>query len=190
MAVLDSTQLPDPANTPYRPLAMRYGAIWAVIGIFLTLIAYLTNTDPSMPTTSGMYKAIYTIIGLGVATWAIVSAIRIDRDEQLGGFIGLGRCVGLGSLIGLVAGIISALFFAVYMTFINTGFSEQIREGMIEQWQQQGMSEAQIEQALGFSEMFTGPAFMIFMQIFWAVLLGLIIGLIAGLIMKREQPLV
>lgn len=189
MAVLDSMPTPDPANTSYRDLAIRYGAIWGGTGIFLTLIGYLTNTDAAMPSTSGAMKALYSLISVGVAIWAIVTVIRMHRDEQLGGFIGLGRCVGIGSLTGLVASVIGAIFFAIYTSVINTGFSEQIQEAMIAQWEAQGMSETQIEQAMSMSSMFTSPAFMALSQMIGGVLIGLIIGLIAGLVMKRELPI-
>ena len=189
MAVLDSTPAPNPANVSYRQLAIRYGAIWGGVGIFLTLIGYLTNTDAALPSTSGMVKAVYSLISIGVAIWAIVTVIRIDRDEQLGGFISLGRCIGIGSLTGLVAAVIGAVFFTIYTSLINTNFQQTMQDAMIAQWEDQGMSEAAIEQALSMSSMFTGPVFMAITQLIGGVFIGLIIGLIAGLIMKREQVL-
>ncbi|MBV6439165.1 MAG: DUF4199 domain-containing protein [Haliscomenobacteraceae bacterium CHB4] len=179
----------DPANVPYRPLALRYGAIWGGVSILTSLVGYLTNTDGSIPN-AGPIQWVYTLIGIGVAIWAIATVIRIDRDQQLGGYIGLGRCVGIGALTGVIAGAIGALFTLLYMTVINPGFREQLKELMIAQWEEQGMSEEQIEMALSMSSAFTNPVMLAVWQTLGGALLGLIIGLVAGLIMKREQTYV
>ncbi len=177
---------PDPATVPYRDLAIRYGAIWGGVSILISLVGYLTNTDPAMPD-AGPMKWVYSLLGIGIAIWAIVTAIRIDRDQRLGGYIGLGRCIGLGSLIGLVAGAISSVFSLLYMTVINPGFGEQMKEAMIAQWEAEGMSEEQIEMALSMSSAFTSPTMLAVFGMIGGVLLGLVIGLIAGLVMKRER---
>lgn len=186
MDVLDRPSTPDPANIPYKQLALRAGAIWGGTSILITLMGYLTNTDPSLPTT-GSIKYVYMLIGFGVSIWAIVNAIKTDRDEQLGGFIGLGRCVGIGALAGLVAGAIGAVFMFIYMSFINTGFADQMREAMTAQYEAQGMSEDQIEMALSMAGAFISPTFMAVSQLAGGVIMGVIVGLIAGLIMKRES---
>lgn len=185
MDVLDRPTTPDPATIPYKHLAFKYGAISGAAGILITLIGYLTNTDPSLPTT-GAIKYVYMLLGTAVAVWAIVTSIRIDRDEQLGGFIGLGRCVGHGALNGLVAGLIGGIFILIYLNVINTGFEDQMKEAMIAQYEAQGMSEEQIEMASSMAGAFVSPTMMFVYQIIGGVFSGTIIGLIAGLVMKRD----
>ena len=186
MNTLDHPSSPDPATVPYRQIAIRYGAIWGGISIITSLIGYMTNTDGSLPDT-GPIKWVYTLIGIAVAVWAIATAIRTDRDQQLGGYIGLGRCLGIGALTGVIAGAIGAVFTFLYMTVINPGFNDQLKEMMVVQWEEQGMSEDQIEMALNMSSAFTSPAMLAIWQILGGALLGLIIGLVAGLVMKRER---
>jgi hypothetical protein len=185
MDVLDRPNTPDPATVPFKHLAIRYGAIWAGASILVALVAYLTNTDPSLPTT-GAIKWLYSLIGIGVAVWAIVTVIRIDRDEQLGGFISLGRCVGIGALTGLVTGVIGAVWQLIYLNFINTGFEQQMKDALTASYEAQGMSEEQIEMAAGMAGAFMGPTSMAVYQVIGGVLFGLVIGLIAGLVMKRD----
>ncbi len=188
METIDNPSLPDPATVTYRQLAMRYGGIWGGVSILITLVGYLTNTDPSLPTT-GPIKWVYSLIGLGAAIWAITTVIKTDRDQQLGGYIGLGRCIGIGTLTGLVAGVIGAVFTLLYMTVINPGFKEQMLKAMQETWAAQGMSEEQIEMAANMSSAFTSPPAIAAMQVFSGAIFGLIIGLIAGLFMKRERAI-
>lgn len=185
MDVLDRTSSPDPSTVPFKHLSIRYGAIWGGVGILTTLVGYLSNTDPSLPTT-GAIKYVYMLVGFAVAIWAIVTAIRIDRDQQLGGFIGLGRCVGHGALAGLIAGLIGGVFMLIYLNVINTGFEEQMRDAMTAQYEEQGMSEEQIEMASSMAGAFMSPMFLALSQIIGGAIIGTIIGLIAGLFMKRE----
>ncbi|GAB4488360.1 MAG: hypothetical protein OHK0019_04560 [Saprospiraceae bacterium] len=189
MDTLDRPSSPDPATVPFRQIAVRYGAIWGGVSIITSLIGYLTNTDGSMPN-AGPMKWVWTLIGIGVAIWAITTAIKTDRDQQLGGYIGLGRCVGIGALTGAIAGFISGIFSLIYMTVINPGFNDQLKEMMVAQWEEQGMSEEQIEMALNMSSSFTSPTMLAIWGILGGALLGLIVGLIAGLVMKRERPIV
>lgn len=185
MDVLDRPSVPDPSTVPYKQLAIRYGAIWGGAGVLTSLVAYLTNTDPALPTT-GAIKWVYSLVGFAVAIWAVVTVIRIDRDQQLGGFISLGRCVGIGSLTGLVAGAISAVWLFLYLGVINTGFMDQMKEAIAAQYEAQGMSEEQIEMATSMAGAFMSPTFMAISQLAGGVIAGLIIGLIAGLFMKRD----
>lgn len=186
MDVLDRLSTPDPSTIPYKQLALRYGAIWGGVSILTTLVGYLSNTDPSLPTT-GAIKYVYMLIGFGIAIWAIMTAIRIDRDEQLGGYIGLGRCAGIGALTGLVAGVIGAAFLLIYLNFINTGFEAQMKDAMVAQYEAQGMSEEQIEMAISMAGAFVSPIFLAMTQVLGGAFIGVLIGLVAGLFMKRES---
>ena len=188
METPDRLSAPDPATVPYRHLAIRYGAIWGGISIISSLIGYLTDTSPSMPD-NGSVTWIYSVIGIAVAVWVITTAIRIDRDQQLGGYISLGRCIGLGSLTGAISGVIGAVFSFLYMTVINPGFKEQMLEAMQQAWAEQGMTEEQIEMAMSMTAAFN-PLSMSLMQVVAGALAGLVIGLIAGLFMKRERAII
>jgi Protein of unknown function (DUF4199) len=145
----------------------------------------LTNTDPSMPD-AGATKWLYILVGFGITIWAIYAAIKADR-AQLGGLIGLGRCVSLGAFMGLVAGAISGAYMLLYTLVINPGYKDQMEAAMQVEWEKQGLNEEQIEMASGMASMFTSPAVLIFSQLFSALIFGVIVGLIVGAIMKRDR---
>lgn len=189
MSTLDAPTTPNPSTVSYRATALRYGAIWGGASVLLTLIGYLTNTDPSLPTTGVAAKAIYGILGFGISIWAIVMAIKHHRDNELGGFISLGRGVMIGLTVGLVAGLIGAFFMLLYTTVINPDFADTLKASMEQQWADQGMSEEQIEAAGKFSGFMFNPVFTFLSQFLGGGIMGLIIGLIGGAVMKRERPL-
>lgn len=178
-----STGSPAPS---YRPVVLRYGAIWGGASILLTLIGFLTDTDPSLPNTSGGIKVLYTIVGFGISIWAIVMAIRHHRDQDLGGQITLGRAVLIGLMTGLVAGLIGGVFMLIYTNLINPTYADTIRDMSTAKMEEQGMSEEQIEMASGFTGWMFHPVFLFLSQVLGGAIAGTIIGLIAGAIMKRE----
>lgn len=184
MESFDRPSIPDPATVSNRPIAVRYGLIIAGAGVLISLVGFLTNTEPALPTT-GSIKWLYMLGGLAVSIWAISTAIKADR-EQLGGFISLGRCVGLGAFIGLVSGLVSMLYMLVYAYVINPGFTNEMLAAMHAQWEEQGLNDEQIEMASGMVGMFTNPVFLSITQVFNGVITAVVISLIAGLVLKRE----
>lgn len=189
MENFDTSSSIDPANVSYRNTAVRNGAIWGGASILLTLIGFLTNTDPGMPDTNGAMKAFYSIAGIGVAIWAVVMAVRHHRDRELGGYISLGRAVMVGLMVGLVAGAIGAVFMVLYTSVINPDYAETMKAAMQAQWEAQGMSDEQIEMAASMSGWVTNPIFLFIVQIFSGTIFGLFLGLIVGAIMKKERQL-
>lgn len=184
MEFFDYSSLPDPSTVSNRPIAIRYGLIIAAVGVLISLVAFLTNTDPAMPD-AGPIKWLYMAVGFAVSIWAISTAIKADR-QQLGGFISLGRCVGLGAFIGLVSGVVSMLYMLAYAYVINPDFSNDMLAAMHAQWEEQGLSDEQIEMASGIVGIFTNPVFLSLSQVLNGVIMAVIIALVAGLVLKRE----
>lgn len=172
-------------NTPSWPLAIRYGLIWSAIGFALTLILFIANMDPSLPTTSTLIKTVFFLVGLGIAVWAITTVISKIRSEQ-GGFIEYGTCVTLGLKTGLIASVVSAFLNLFYTQFINTEYAENIIEAMRTDMENKGQTEDQIDKAIEISSMFIGPVPTLIFAIVFTMIFALIISLIAGAIMKKS----
>ena len=187
MTLIDD-QTPDPKQVPFRPVAQRYGLIWGAASIVIGLIGYLTGMDPQLPDTSIAVKVVFGLVGLAVPIWAVVTAVKHHRDNELGGFITVGRGLGIGTFAGLVAGILGAIWMLVFLYGIAPEYIETLKDSMVATWESQGMDEEAIEMALKFSSFTMNPIFMAISQIIGGTLFGLIIGLIVGLIMKRDRP--
>ncbi len=186
MDIIDKPSLPDPQKVSNWNLVIRYGAIWAISGFLMTIIGFLTNTDPGHPATSTVFKTIYFLAGIGIAIWAIRAAILADRDGQLGGFISMGRATGIGAKMGLICGGIGGILQIIYTQLINPGYQETVNRALQEQFAEQGLSEEQIESAIAMTASFTGPVALFISYIIVAVLIGTIIGLIAGAVLKKD----
>jgi hypothetical protein len=192
-AMSNSDQLsapPDPKTVSYKHLAMRYGLIWGGAGIFLTLLGYLTNTDPQMPDTSTWAKILHIIVGYGIAIWAVYASIKTDRDAQLGKYISLSRCVGHGTLIGVYAGLLTGVFMLIFTWFIAPDYLEILKNAELAKAAAQGANDEALEMTESILSFFFNPISFAIMAVIVTVITGLIIGLIVGLIMKRERPAV
>ncbi len=177
----------DQADVPAMPTALRYGGIAALAFIAIQLILDTVGLI-NYSTGEGIY---YPSILLTISTIVILYyAIKQHRDEELGGYITFGRCVKLGALIGLFAGILIGVFAFVYHGFIRPDIMPSVLEFQMSQWEEAGMSEEQIEQALGMTEMFMTPVATAVSSIFNALFWNVILSLIVGALMKKEAPMV
>ena len=188
MSILDNqTNLPDPANVPMRPTAMKYGAYAAGITIILGLIFYVAGVQ-DFSQQGGTGNTIASLVNYAVLIGALVMAIKYHKENELGGYITLGRSVGIGTLTALVAGIISAVWTFIFFGLIDPGALEQIREVAYEQAIANGAPEDQMDQMEGMMNFFTSPTFFAIVIILGSVIIGAIVSLIAGAILKKDPP--
>lgn len=186
MATLDNpTNAPDISQVPFRQTAIKYGGIGGAVTVLLGLIFYVTGmTDPEDQGSTG--NTVANILNYAVLIGAIVMAIKYHKEQELGGYLTIGRSIGLGTLTGLIIGLIGAVWTVIFFTFIDPDMLETIREVAMEQAIAGGAPEDQIE---GMMKFFTSVPFFAMAIILASVLMGLVVGLIAGAIMKKEPPM-
>jgi len=159
--------------------------------------------------TYGLYLGIASII-LSVANYSfgniykphwVISVLRFvlmiafivlglkALKQQNNGFLRLGEAIKLGVGIALLSGIIGAIYFIVFSTYIEPNFTVNMSEFQEQMMYEKfpDMDEALIEQQVEMSKKFMTPGIMAGMTIIGGVIFGLIISLIAGLIMKKEE---
>jgi hypothetical protein len=170
------------------PVALRWGIIGGLASIAVSMawhVAGLTSYEGGF---SGG-NILGTVVGWGITLGAISLGIKQYRDEVLGGHITFGNAFGTGVLVALVLAAISGVFTAVFMSVIAPEIVGTIMEQTREKLESQGMDDDQIEEALKFSRMFTGPVAMAFFAFFGGMFSGLIFSLIGSAIMKKDPPL-
>lgn len=117
----------------------------------------------------------------------LIFAHREFKNEG-DGYMSFGQGLGIGTLIALISSLISSVFTFIYVSFINTNFIDAIRDKSIADMEESGQSQAQIDQAMPFVEMFTSPAALLIMGILMGVLFGFIISLIVTIFTKNQDP--
>ena len=116
----------------------------------------------------------------------IFLGIKHYKEKENNGFLQYGQGLGLGVLISLVGGVVSAIFTYVFFTFIDPAKHNQLIMVVQEQQMKSGVSEAQLEQMEGIMSKMMSPLSMSLIGIIGAVFVGLVISLIVSAILKKD----
>lgn len=177
----------DQSAVPVQPTAMRYGLIWGLVAIVFGLLMHVLGfSDPS--TTSTGMSVVMTLISTAITIAFIVLAIKHHRDQELGGYMTFGRGFKTGFMTTLIYAVIATIWMVIFFNFINPDMFDAINATMVEQWEDAGMSDEEIEQAQSMAGMFTGPTAMTVMTFLGTLFWGAIISLIASAVMKKDPP--
>lgn len=167
-------------NTPKAPIfptALRYGVIVSGVGIVFTIILYLMDMDTS---------TLAQVLGYLVLIGGILVGVLEYRDKVNEGFIKYSQVIGMGVLISVIAAVILGLFSIVYMEYINPEMLDKVILQQEEQFIEQGMSDEEIETAIGYMRKFSNPIFSIPFTVIWYAFAGLVISAIAGFFIKTD----
>lgn len=175
---------PDPSEVPPWPTAIRYGLIGGLVFIVYSLVGNLTGFGrPSAGMVALMFFGLaYFVIYIGLLT----IAIRHHRDEDLGGFIDIKRSVILGTVVAVIAGVISSLFGYLYMTLIEPDMAASILNEMETMFEELGLPEEQYTEQLAQMEARLDPTRALTQGIIGAPIIGAIFSLIIGAIVKKS----
>lgn len=187
MNTIDNPLTPtDQGDVSFMQTAIRYGLIGGAASVAVNLVAQLLGwADGS---NMGM-AALVGIVGMAVYIVAQVMGVRHHRDNELGGYISFGRAFLVCLVIAMIMAVIAAVWNYIYLNFIDPDMMERMTEMLREQYENMGMSEEDIENALSMVDMTTSPLVQLASGIFGGAIMGGVIGLIIGAIMKKEQPL-
>jgi Protein of unknown function (DUF4199) len=173
---------------PFMKTAFQYGLILGGAGIILQLGAYLMGLDLQNPNTGLMPKI---VLGLASVTLSVViyrTTMVQHRDQMQGGFLSLGQTIKIGAIIGLASGILSGLYVMLFGTVINPNYVNELKAGMFETWEKQGLNEEAMDMAWQWTKYFVDPIVGGISQMVLGPLSGAFFGLIVGLFVKRESP--
>ena len=159
-------------------IGMRYGLILGLVLVVFSLILQMTGLAANNWISSISY--IFIIAG-------IVMAHKAFKDGG-DGYMTMGQGLGIGTLLSLIAGVLSSVVVFIYIKFIDDSMIQLIQEKQIEALEKQGMDDAQIEQAMKMAGAFTGPVAILIFGIIGTVVVGFILALIISLFTKKTNP--
>lgn len=161
-----------------KSISIKYGLILGLIGIiYFVILDFLGQAQNQSWNYLGI---IFSIIAFYLA----YKEFKVDGD----GFMSYSQGLGIGTLSSLISSAISGLFTLIYINFINTSFMENMKQMQIAKLEEQGLSDAQIEQAAPMMEMFMSPIAMFFMVILIGTFFGFLVALIMSAIFKESKP--
>lgn len=159
-------------------VGLRYGIIIGLIMIVYSMILQFTGQVANNWLASVSY--IFLIV-------AIVLAHKAFKEGG-DGFMSIGQGLGIGTLISIVAGVLSTIFSYIYVKFIDDSMLSLIQEKQIEAMEKQGLDDAQIEQAMEMAGKFSSPEVLFGIGIIVFIFFGFILSLIVSLFTKKANP--
>ena len=165
--------------------ALKFGLMMGGLLIVSGLVMYLAGM---VDTETGKSGFLGTALSYVISIGALILGISAYKKSN-NNFLSLGDGVKQGILIGLVGGLVSAIYTVIFFQFIEPDMLENIRETAIQQAEDRGqINEDSEEMMSGIMNTFTSPLFFFFATIIMKFFLGLFVGLITGAIMKNERP--
>jgi hypothetical protein len=161
-----------------RDAGIRFGLISALISIFYFLAITMAGLTLQGP--AGWFQWM-------IGAVLIFLAHKYYKDNG-SGFMNYGQGIGIAFWMGLISSIISAVFTFIYAKFIDTTFIDNLKDAQLEKFQEQGMSETQIDQAMKISEMFFTPGAMMIMGLIIGILGTIVIALIVTIFTQKKNP--
>jgi hypothetical protein len=159
------------------------GLILALIGIVYSLVMYFLNL--TLNKSQG-----YVLLLLQFVIMYFL--LKSYRDSYLHGQISYGQSVGAGVIIYLYSAILSSVFTYILFTIIDPGLvTKQLAIAEQAMRARGGMTEAQIDTAMKFTEKFMKPGIMVISGVFFGMIFGAVISLIVSIFIKKEgNPLI
>ncbi len=174
---MEENELIEDDAPTVKSISIKWGAIGGLIGIIFFIILDFSDLSFSPVRWAGL-----------VFPFILIFLAHKEFKKEGNGFMSYGQGLGIGSLYSLVGSIIQSVFTFIYVSFVNTNYITLARENTIIQWEEQGMSQDQIDQATPFMEAMTSPMAMLIMGIVIGVFFGFLISLIVSIFTKNQDP--
>ena len=160
-----------------KQLGMKWGVISALVGFAYFMILNMAGL-------AGDQALGY----VGYIFFIAIVVLAHKAYKEGDGFMSYGDGFKLGAVITVISSVISSILTYVYIKFVDDSMLEIIRDKAITDMEDQGMGEEQIEQAMGFAEMFMSAEAMLFMGLIFGTIIGLILVLIVTAFTKNADP--
>lgn len=187
MSLDDNRDYIDEKSVPMWNTALTYGVIGGVAVVIYKYLNYSTLFSTS--SLGGMIGAFF--MNLVIFGGLIFLAIKKHRDEELGGFITMGRCLGIGIMTIVIASVLGGIFDYIYTSFIDTEVMTKMTQSMGWFYEMMGLDEDQILDTLEATEdLQQEPSLLMSIGggAFGGALTGLILSAIIGAIMRKNPP--
>ena len=156
--------------------ALIYGAAIAIAATALTAVMGAAGLEGNQAV--GYLGLLFPIIG-------IVLAIRAAKRAETGEFT-FGDGFKQGVLVSLVAALLGALLSYLYLSAVNPGYLDAVREATRAQFEAQGLSGRELAQAEQMTSAVATPGAVSGLSAVTSFILGLIISAVAALFMRRK----
>ena len=164
---------------------VTFGFLIALGGALLNLVLFFLGFHSNVEKLSSA-QWIGGIVSLAIGVTFTILGTRARRAEVPAAEpFGYGRALGAAVMITLFASLFGAIFYFIYLQFINPGFQDVIVQAQSAKLEARGLSGAQLEQAEKMTRIFTGPILSSCFNFLGGMFFGTIVSLIVAAFVKR-----
>lgn len=171
---METTTTPVQQNA--TKIATKWALIYTVTAIVITYAFQLLNIDPNSPLKYITY----------IPFIAFLMMAQKEYRDLLGGYISFGDAFSSGFRYAVFSGLLLAVFIYLYLAILNPAMFDKALETSRASMVDKGMSDDQIEKAMGIAKKW-GPLFGAFGTAIVYAICGAIIALIGAAIFKKER---
>jgi len=169
-------------NYSTTKFSTSYGVLLGLIIIVIAVLMYVTGMiDAEKQWPVYVYYAFFPIF-IGYAVF--------EYRKKNNGFLSLKDAMKVGATVALIAGLVYGVYNLIYFYVLEPDTAQKVVEIAEQKMREQSpnMSDADVEQALGFVKRFSNPLFASAMYLLLSAMFGFFYGLISGAIFKRDKP--
>ncbi len=165
-------------NFTVKDAAVKNGII---LGLVLTIFSFIL-------TFAGMVGNNY----IGMLNYVFIAVFVILAQNSFktngDGFMSFSQGIGIGTIVTLVGSLLSTIIGYFYTKFVDDSMVQLARDKAIQDLEARGLSSAEIDQAMQFSDKLLIPEVMYPIAIVVTVIVGVIISLIITLFTQKKDP--
>jgi hypothetical protein len=160
--------------------ALNYGLILGLVMIAIAVVMYVTGMALELKQwPQYLYYIIFPV--------TVIYAISQYKKSN-GNLLRLGEAIKLGVMIGVISGLVYAVYGLIFNYIIDPEFMDLIMEATRDKMlENPNMTEEIVDQSMAMMEKFMSPVLGTAVWIALSAFFGLIYSLIGGLVMKKEE---
>jgi hypothetical protein len=157
----------------------------ALLISLISIASSILTTMVFKPTDKSMVSMIVSIVIFAISIAVLFQGMNNYRNTELEGYMPFSRGLGYAVLVGIVVGIVSAIFTYILYKFINPGLITEMTNLQYAEMEKRGLSQEDIEKAQSMMGWAKSPGFIAIMALFGSVMIYFVVGLICSAILKR-----
>ncbi len=165
---------------------LTYGLAMAIASLLLTLALFFAgyHSDPDKVQSAQM---VLTIGGLAISIVGIVLGTKARRSEiPATEPFGYGRALGAGVMIALFSAVFGTIVHLAYTQAINPDFNEVLLQGQLAKLEADGVPSSQLDAAEVVMRKMMHPALQAVFGLVGGTLYGTVVALITSIFLRRR----
>lgn len=167
------------------PTALRYGLILSFTHIIINLVFFIIDPDTMGGSKMSVLGIVQLLLVAVISIYVLYHATVKRRDDELGGHITYGKSLSFMMTTALPAAFVISVYTFIFFKYLNPGFMDKIMDLEAQKMYDKGMSEEQIDQAMGMAKKMSSPAMITVFGMLGSLFWFFVYALIAAIFTKK-----